>query len=792
MLKNYFKIAWRNLLKNKGLSFINIAGLAIGISFAILIGLWIQYETSFNSFHTNKDRIAKVMKNTLYNDKRSTQEATPLPLHDELKNNYPEIKRASRVDWGGGHSLKVGNTKFNKMGSYVDPDYLEMFTFPVIKGDAKTALNDPYSIALTESLALALFGNENPMGKTIKVDNEYDVKVTAILKDLPKNSTIRFEFLAPYEFLILANEFIKNNKTNWGNNFLMNLVELKEGVSMEAFSKKIGPLNTLKDASLKNQTLFLHPLSKWHLRNDYKDWVNVGGKIEYVRLFGIIGTFVLLIACINFMNLATARSEKRAREVGIRKAVGSQRFQLIAQFMSESILTAFLAFLLSLGLIQLFLPFLKNLGFENIGFDFSSLPLLGAGVLITIFTGAIAGSYPALYLSSFVPVKVLKGVSKQGKGAVNFRKILVVSQFAISIGLIVSTVIIYQQINHAKNRSIGYDPNNLVSVVASRDLAENFEALKHDLLSKGFIESVAKASQPITGLYNSWSDFSWEGKPPNSDIALDAIMTEWDFEKTVGLKFVAGRPFSKEHKTDSNAVLLNQTALKTIGYKDPIGKKMKSGDRSLTIVGIVEDVLLLDPFKTVSPLAILFNGSITDNVNNIFLRLKPSADLKQTLAVIQPIFDKYNPGSPFEYSFVDEEFGKKFSTENQVATLASIFAGLAIFISCLGLFGLAAFMAERRIKEVGIRKVLGASIMNLWLLLSKEFVWLVLIACVIASPLSLWLMSDWLQKYDYRINISGWVFAIAGLLAVAITLLTVSFQAIKAAVANPVKSLRTE
>jgi ABC-type antimicrobial peptide transport system permease subunit len=792
MVKNYFKTAWRNLLKNKRLSFINIFGLAIGMSFAMLIGLWIQNEISFDSFHANKDRIAVVMKNTLFNDKRNTQEATPLPLHDELKTNYPEVKRATRVDWGGEHNLMVGNNKFNKMGTYVDPDYLGMFTFPVIKGDTKTALNDPYSIVLTQSLATALFGNGNPLGKTVKVDNQYDVTVTAVLKDVPKNSTIRFDFLAPYEFLVQTNEFIKNNKTNWGNNFLMNMVELKEGVSMEAFSKKIGPLNTLRDPSLKNQTLFLHPLSKWHLRNDYENWVNVGGKITYVRLFGIIGIFVLLIACMNFMNLATARAEKRAREVGIRKAVGSQRRQLVLQFLCESVLTAFLAFLLSLALIQLLLPFLKDLGFENIQFDFSNFSLLFVGLLVTIITGLVAGSYPALYLSSFAPIKVLKGSFKQGKGTVSFRKVLVVSQFAISIGLIISTVVVYQQIQHAKNRSIGYDPNNLISITASRDIATNFDALKHDLLNNGYIESVAKASQPLTRRYNSWSDFSWEGKDPNSDIAIDAIMTGWDFEKTAGLKIIQGRPFSKEHKTDSNAVILNETALKTIGYKNPIGKTMKSGNRVITIVGVVEDVLLLDPFKPVSPLAILFNGSAVNNVNNIFLRLKPGADLRKALAYIQPLFEKYNPAYPFEYSFVDEEFGEKFTIENQVAKLAGIFAGLAIFISCLGLFGLATFMAERRTKEIGVRKVLGASVANLWLLLSKEFVWLVLMACFIASPLSLWLMNNWLEKYDYRINISVWVFVIAALLAVVIALVTVSAQAVRAAVSNPVKSLRTE
>ena len=789
MFKNYFKIAWRNLWKNKGLSFINISGLAIGMAFAVLIGLWVQYETSFDSFHKNRDRIALVQKHTLFNDNKNTQESTPLPLYDELKNNYPEVKRATRLTWNDNHSLVTGNNKFNKKGRYVDPDFLEMFSFPLIKGNATTALTDPSSIILTESLATALFGTEDPIGKTIKMDNEYNVQVRAIARDVPKNSTLDFDFLVPYTFLIGHSEWIRNNKSSWSNNFMMNMVELKEGVSMEAFSKKIGPLNVQRDKTIKNQTLFLHPLSKWHLYNDYKNWVNVGGKMEYVRLFGIIGIFVLLIACINFMNLSTARSEKRSREVGIRKAVGSRRMQLVVQFISESMFTTFLAFLLSLGIIQLVLPYLKNFGFENIQFDFSNGVLLISVFLVCIVTGLIAGSYPAFYLSSFLPVRALKGMFKQGKGSVAFRKVLVVSQFAISIGLIISTIIVFQQINHAKNRSLGYNPDNLISINASDDLTKNYAVLKQDILNTGYFESVAKASQPMTRIYNRWSDFSWEGKDPNADIALDALMTEWDFEKAAGLKFKQGRPFSVDHKTDSNAVILNEEALKVIGYKDPIGKTMTSGGRVITIVGIVENVLIDNPFKPVNPLAILFNANVA---NNIFLRLKPTADLKKALGAIQPVFDKYNPSFPFEYSFVDEEFGKKFTTENQVGKLAGIFAGLAIFISCLGLFGLAMFMAERRTKEIGIRKVLGASIANLWALLSKEFVLLVTIGCFIASPLAFLLMKNWLQKYEYRIDISWWVFAIAGMLAVVIALLTVSAQAIKAAIANPVKSLRTE
>jgi putative ABC transport system permease protein len=791
MFKNYFKIAWRTLLQNKGLSFINIFGLAIGMAFAMLIGLWIQFETSFDQFHENKSRLALVRKHTMFNNEKNTQVAIPLPLYDELKRNYPEVKRVTRMDWGNDHSLMIGNKKFNKSGIYVDPDFLKMFTYPLVKGNVATALADPNSIVLTESMANTLFGKEDPIGKIIKLDNKYNVLVTAIAKDIPPNSTITFDFLAPFEFKVINEEQVKNAKTEWGNNFLANLVELKEGASMEALSKKIDPILMQKRKDKVNQHLFLQPYASMHLFNEYKNWVNVGGRIEYIRLFAIIGIFVLLIACINFMNLSTARSEKRAKEVGIRKAVGSQRRQLVVQFLAESMLTAFCAFLLSLALIQLLLPLLKDLGFEHIRFNFKDAGLLAAAFGICIITGLIAGSYPALYLSSFIPIKVLKGAMKQGKGTVTFRKVLVVSQFTISIGLIICTVIVFQQINHAKDRFVGYNPNNLISIEGSSDLGKNYNAYKQDLLNTGYIESVAKASSPMTNIYNTWSDFSWDGKDPNAITAFDAIMTEWDYEKTVGLQFKMGRGFSREYKTDSNATVLNEAALNMIGnkYKDPLGKTIMLGKRKLTIIGVVENVLMRDPFKPVTPAVILFDPV---PLANVFIRPKQTADLKKLLAALQPITEKYNPALPFEYKFVDEEFAKKFTTENQVGKLAGIFAGLAIFISCLGLFGLAAFMAERRVKEIGIRKVLGASMTNLWMLLSKEFVLLVLTAGIIASPLAYWLMHDWLQQYDYRIHISGWIFAIAGLLALIIAVCTVSTQAIKAALTNPVKSLRTE
>lgn len=789
MFRNYIKIAWRHLLQNKALSFINIFGLATGMAFAILIGLWIQYETSFDNANVNKDRIALVLKNTFFNNEKNTQDATPMPLYYELKSNYPEVKHNSRLSWNADYNLATGDKKLRKQGRYVDPDFLKMFTVHQVQGNLTTSLNDVNSIVVTESLAKALFGTTDVVGKTLKMENEFSLHVTAVIKDIPANSTIRYDFLAPYEFQVQQSDFIKDNKNNWGNNFLMNVLELNEGVSMEAFSKKIANLNVEKDKSLKGLTLFLHPMAKWNLKNEYKNWINTGGKYEYVKLFGIVGVFVLLIACINFMNLSTARSEKRAKEVGIRKAIGSLRKQLIVQFLTETLLTALVAFVVAIIMVPAVLPYLKDLGFQNIRFDFSNIYLLGCILLAAIVTGLVAGSYPALYLSSFIPAKVLKGIFKQGQATITSRRVLVIAQFAISIGLMISTVIVFRQINYAKNRSLGYNPSNLINVTASKDIVNNYVALKHDLLNTGYVEAVAKTSNPLTGVYNSWSDFDWTGKDPASQIAIDAIMTEWDYEKAVGLKFKQGRPFSREYKTDSNAVILNESALKLIGYKDPIGKTMKLNNQTLTIVGVVEDMLIQNPFKPVHPAAILFNPGVA---NFVFLRLKEHASFQDALKAIQPVFEKYNPAYSFEFQFSNKEFEQKFTMENQVGKLAAIFAVLAIFISCLGLFGLAAFMAERRTKEIGIRKVLGASIVNLWTLLSKEFIWLVVAGCLIAAPITFWLMNNWLLNYDYRINISWWIFVIAGLCAIVIALITVSAQAIKAAVRNPVNSLRSE
>ncbi|HEX5152723.1 MAG TPA: ABC transporter permease [Parafilimonas sp.] len=789
MFKNFLKTAWRNLLKNKVYSVLNILGLATGMAVAMLIGLWAQYEISYDSFHTNEKNIGIIMKRTLFNNEKGTQEGIMLPLYTELKTNYPEVKHITRLDWGDDHSLVTGEKKLSNRGYFADPDFLKMFSFPLAKGSVDQALKDPHSIVISQSLAKSLFDGNDPIGKVIRIDNQYDVKVTGIIKDVPKNSTLQFEFLMPYELNILTNDFVKNAQTQWQNNFLQNFVELNDGVSMESFSKKIAHIVQQKANDKKEGTLFLHPMEKWHLYEDFKDWVNVGGLIDYVRLFIIIGVLVLIIACINFMNLSTARSEKRAREVGIRKAIGSRRKQLIFQFLSESVLTAVFAFILSLGIVKLSLPFLANIGFRDVTLNLSNFSLLGIFLAGSIITGIIAGSYPALYLSGFTPVKVLKGSFRPGKSANLPRKILVVTQFSFSIALIIGTVIVFQQIQHAKNRPLGYDPNNILSFGLSSDLIKNYDVLKQDLLATGYLEAVTRSSSPMTGVYNQWDDFSWQGKDPDGHQLFSAIMVDYDYEKVAAVQLKEGRFFSKQFSTDSNAVVLNEAAVKLIGYKNPVGKSMKFGDQPVNIIGVVQNVVMQDPFKSVMPAIMLLRPYF---MYQGLLRFKAGVDIRRALAAIKPVMEKYNPAYPFSYKFVDEEFNKKFEAENQVGQLSGIFATLAIFISCLGLFGLASYMAERRTKEIGVRKVLGASVSQLWLLLSKEFALLVLISCVIASPLAFYFLQSWLKKYEYHINISPVVFVCAALVAIAITLATVSFQAIKAAVAKPVESLRTE
>ncbi|MFB6454793.1 ABC transporter permease [Chitinophaga sp. Hz27] len=789
MLTNYLKVAWRHIRQNKMLSFINIFGLATGMAFALLIYMWVLHERSFDDFNVNKDKIGLVIQHTEFNHQRSSQPVTQLALYHELKNNYPEIAYNSRMSWAFPESIMAGDKKIIKNGMYVDPDFLKMFTFPLEKGDIRTALHDPNSILVTASMAKALFGNEDPIGKTVKLNSKYNMLVAGVLKDVPENSTYNFDFLGAYDFQIQIDPFKARNRSNWGNNFLMNIVQVKDNSSLEALSNKIAHLPSQRDPSIKNRLLTIQPLTTLHLYDNYKNWQLDGGRITYVRLFTIIGLFVLLVACMNFMNLTTARSAKRAREVGVRKAAGSSRRQLMIQFLAESMLTAVIAFFFSLIIMLLLFPLLSNVGFDHINLNAINIKLILIMLAVCMGTGIVAGMYPALYLSSFKPLDVLKGTMKLTAASGWFRRSLVISQFAISAALIICTVIVYQQIKHGQTREVGYDPNNLINVTTTEELNKNYTALRQDLLNTGQFESIGHASQPMTAIYNIWSDFNWEGKDQNVDIAISVIMADFDFDKTVKLKFKQGRGFSQQFATDSSSILINEAAMKVMGFKDPLDKIVRLGDKQLHVIGVVDNVLLTDPFSTVEPMIIMYTK---DAYNSVFLRPKANADMKAVLAAASPIFEKYNPTVPFSYSFTSTEFAKKFEMEQQVAKISTLFAALAIFISCLGLFGLAMYMAERRTREIGIRKVLGATTTQLWVLMSKEFIWLVLLACIIASPFSWYLMNNWLQHYEYHISINAWVFLGTAMIAMFIALATVSTQSVRAALINPAKSLKAE
>ncbi|MFT3705383.1 MAG: ABC transporter permease [Agriterribacter sp.] len=795
MLKNYFKIAWRNLKKNKVYSLINITGLAAGMAVAMIIGLWIYDEMSANKHFDNYNTLYQVMMNQTFDGKRGSQTALPYPIGEELKAKYPDFKAITMCDWGSKRSLMYGEKRVSKFGHFMDEEAVDMFSLKILNG-SKKPLQDPYSIILTEETAKILFGKEDPIGKMVKVDNSTDLKVTAVVEAQPKGSALTFDYLIPWQLQEKIYSYIAQyHKANWGNNSWQVFVQLNDNASEKVVDAKIKNVvlshftdeNTLK--SIKPE-LFIHPMSKWRLYNDFDNGKNTGGFIKYVKMFGILGFIVLLIACINFMNLSTARSEKRAREVGVRKAIGSGKRDLIKQFLSESMLISFLAFLFALLLVAIALPFFNRLTDKAMSLHIGNPLFWGVMILFTLFTGLLAGSYPAFYLSSFNPVRVLKGNLKAGKSSSLPRKILVVVQFASSVILMIGTIIIYEQIQYGKSRPIGFNNTGLITVNWSDDIANHLDVMREELLSTGAVLSICKSNSPPSDIFSNNNGWEWKNSQPvEKTVVFSTIVTDYDYTKTMGIKLLEGRDFSRDFAGDSAAVILNQAAVKRMGLKNPVGETLKWNGQPLTVIGVVPDIQMQSPYHPISPLTIIYNKSWVGFIN---IRLNPNMAASKAIALIKPVFDKYNSAYPFEYQFADEEYAKKFNYEELVGNLAAIVAILAVFISCLGLFGLASFTAEQRVKEIGVRKVLGASTFNLWQLLSKDFVLLVLIACAIAIPVAWYSMNEWLKNYEFKINIGFSVFALVIAAAVIITLITVSFQSLRAAAANPVKSLRTE
>ncbi len=798
MLRNYIKIAWRNMVNNKVYSALNIVGLAAGMAVALLIGLWVLKEYNYDKILPNYEQLYQVKMNvTSQHDGMHTYDAVALPLADVIKKDYPEIKYVAQTDYFQKHSLVVGDKKIYSFGGAVGTDFLKMFQFPLLKGSADRVLQDPYSIVLTEETAIALFGNVDVMGKTVRFDNGHDLKVTGVMRDIHKNTSFWFKYLIPFSFEeATGGEWIKTARTNWGYNSFHLYVMLQPGTDYARLAPRIKDVVYQKAEIMRpaKPQIILQGMKDWHLYSDFKNGQAVGGFIDYVRMFSLIGILVLLIACINFMNLSTARSEKRAREVGVRKAMGSQRNHLIFQFLTESIVITFMAFVLALLMVQLAIPAFNNLTGPFSGYiaiPYSSPVFWCIMLAYVLVTGLLAGSRPAFYLSSFNPVKVLKGSIQLGRAATLPRKILVVVQFSCSIALIISTVIVYQQIQYAKDRPTGYNKDRLLMSDLSNDLNNHYDALRNDLLQTGVVESVARSSSPLTDIYSHTTLEDWPGKNANEEsINIGTLSVSANYFKTVGIQLIAGRDFSASWAADTSSVILNEAAVRRIGLKDPINQQIKwnGSDAKVTVIGVVHDALMESPFTPVKP-AIFCHGR---GANVAIYRLKAKAGIQTALSKIEPIFNKYNPAYPFGYQFVDDEYNHKFNLELLVGKLAAVFAGLAILISCLGLFGLAAYVAEQRTKEIGIRKVLGATVAQVWLLLSSDFIMLVGLSCVIASPIAYYFLHNWLLKYDYRITIGPAVFLIAGATALIITLFTISFQAIGAALANPVKSLRSE
>jgi len=786
MIRNFFKTTLRSLLKNKAFSFLNVTGLAIGVTCASLILLWVQDELAFNHNFKKRDNLYTIYENQTYEGKISTFHATPGPMAKAIKAEIPGVKNAARMTGDDGKTFAVGDKIITEQGRWADPEIFSMLELPFISGSAAGAFHELNSIVINETMARKFFGDVGALGKNIRMNNDKDFTVTGVFKDLPQNSSFQFQWLAPLE----NQEHKQSWMSMWGANWARTYVETDPSANINAINKKL--YNYIGSKQNGNTTAsFLFAMNDWNLHDNFTDGKMNGGRITYVRLFAAIALIILIIACINFMNLSTARSGQRAKEVGVRKVMGAARGSLVGQFITEALLLSFTAVLIALGLIYAALPWFNNLVQKNLGVSvFNPIHLLYL-VAITLVTGLLAGSYPAFYLSSFNPIKVLKNL-QIGSGAVSgfIRQSLVVIQFSASIILIVGTVIIYQQIQHVKNRDLGYNKNNLVYINLQGKQADHFSNIYNNLEQTGVVENAALSDYPVLQIWNNTDNYSWQGEDRSKNPLITWENVSPQFISTMGIRLLAGRNFYNTASLDSNSVIINEALAKQMGDQGRIGGIIRDGSKkAFQVAGIMQDFLYNDMYAPGAPLLLYNHPAGTACLS---IRFNPNADLNLALAKAGAVMKAADPAYPFDYQFIDTDFNQLFKTETLTGNLAGVFAGLAIFISCLGLFGLAAYTAERRVKEIGIRKVLGASVAGLAALLSADFLKLVLLSCLLAFPAALWLANKWLKNYAYHISIQWWVFAVAGLTAMLIALATVSFQAIKAALANPVKSLRSE
>ena len=783
MIKKFFVVAFRNIKKDKIYSFINIAGLSIGIAASILILLWVSDEMNYNNFHKNLNEIYAVPQTQHYQTIGDfTVMATPTALAPALKAERPEIKYITRYEAFFGDVLISHDLKnFKQKLDYADPDFFKIFTFEFIKGDKNTALNDPHSIVITEDMASKYFGSDDPIGKTLRLEDKIDLKVTGLLKNIPHNSDINFDMIAPMEVM---KELYDVPLDNWGNNMLNTYLVMNNSADAKELSKKInGRLAEAVDSPTAGK-LFLYPFKDMHLYS----YRGEGGRIKTVIIFSIVAFFILIIACINFMNLATARSVKRSTEVGIKKVVGANRTQIAGQFFGESLLLTFISLIFSLILVQILLPVFNDISGKELSLSLISFSTILSIIGIAFFTGILSGIYPAIFLSSFKPIATLKGTMSGLHSKFSLRRILVVFQFAISIILIIGTGIVYLQLNYIQNKNLGLDKDNIIYFDLSSNLQKNPESLKAELLTNSNIKGATVSSHIPAFIYSNGGGWNWEGKDPQQQELVTAMSADNDLLKTYGMKLAAGRFYSKEFPADDSlSMVINESFAKLIGYKNPIGMPLSRGNRHYNIIGVVKDFNYLQLQNKIGP------AVIYPDPQPRYLSLKVNnAGLSETLNYIEKICKKFDPRFVFNYEFLDKSYEKVYTSEMRLGKIFNVFALLAIIISCLGLFGLASFVSELKTREIGIRKVLGASVSGIVFNLSKQFIRWVLLANVIAWPVAYYFMHEWLADFAYRIDFPLWIFVVSAILAMIIAVFTVSSQAIKSALTNPVEALRYE
>ncbi len=772
----------------------NILGLAIGIAGALLVALWLENMLSTDRFHEKQDRLYIMSNRDMYQGEKFAWSWTPKIMGPTLQEEYPEVESFTSYRSGFTFLIAHGEKKLMKQGSMVDPGFFDLFSFPIIAGDKRNLLKDAKSIVLTESFSKSLFGDENPIGKTVKIDSSDVMNVQAVLKDLPNNTSMDFDYLVSWEYGKQMN-FVDSN---WLNNTVSTYVLLKEGTSLPAFNKKVKLITQEHFKSDANPAgikatleVFAFPFGDSFLYNNGAGGTYKSGRIDTVKLISWVGIFILLVACINYMNLSTARSEKRAKEIAVRKVIGANRRGLIFQFLIESLLITFVSFVISIILLVLVLPAFNSLLGKNLSISFLDGATWLKMVAWVLFVGLFAGIYPAFIISSFKPLKGLKGKLNSYKGKLSFRSILVVMQFAIAIILIISTIIISKQIEYTKDRDQGYNQSNLLYTEFNGSLKKNYELIRQELLASNVVESVSKTYSPVTMRYSNSMGYRWTGATPDDlKVSFNRFSVDADLIKTFKMQLVSGREIDiYKFSTDSNAVMLTETAVKKMNLKNPLETEVIYGNRTYKVVGVIKDFIIDSPFQGINPMIIEGAKSF---FSTIHYRMKENGNLADQLKIIEPIFKKYNPDYPFEFKFVDKEYETKFEFAQSIGTLSKVFAGLTIFISCLGLLALISYMAEIRTKEIAVRKVLGASFTQLTTLLSKDFLSLIIVSILIGSPIAWWVMNNWLNEYSYKIEIKWYYFLIAGLCSIVLCLLTIGYQTIKAAVANPVDSLRDE